>query len=164
VLKFTGPYPTSDDASGGCGKTDGTGAPLADTVNRSVFIPADEHALTPNAVVPDGEDGFLVTSAFTGTIVRYSSSGEYLETVLAPPAGEELGAEPYSTGTPLGLAVTDDGVVYFADLGLGFGDGGVGPQPDAGSLRRLDLSAADPAPETMDADLDYPDGIGLYRP
>lgn len=167
VLRFTGPYPTSDDASGGCGRTDGTGAPLADRANREVFIPADEHALTPNAIVPagsgegEGEGGFYVTSAFTGTIVRYDADGTYAETVLAPPAGEQLGATPFSTGTPLGLAVTDDGTVFFADLGLGVTADGVGPQPRAGTVRRL---VPGEAPETMDEGLDYPDGIGLYRP
>jgi hypothetical protein len=163
VLRFTGPYPTSDDASGGCGRTDGTGAPLADEANREVFIPADEHALAPNAIVPAAGDdgGFYVTSAFTGTIVRYEADGTYAETVLAPPDGEQLGATPFSTGTPLGLAVTDDGTIYFADLGLGFTIDGVGPQPRAGTVRRL---VPGEAPETMDEGLDYPDGIGLYRP
>ena len=163
VLRFTGPYPTSDDAAGGCGRTDGTGAPLADEVNRSLFIPADEHALTPNAVVPAGDDGgFYVSSAFTGTIVHYDADGAYVDTVLAPPAGETLGADPFSTGTPLGLAVADDGTVYFADLGLGFGADGVGPVSGAGTLRRLTPDS--PTPETLDDNLDYPDGIGLYRP
>jgi hypothetical protein len=165
VLRFTGPFPTSDDAAGGCGKQDGTGAPLADSATREVFIPADEHALTPNALVPAGDGGFYVTSAFTGTIVHYDADGTYVETVLAPPEGEAFGDTPFSTGTPLGLAVTDDGVVYFADLGLGFSDDGVGPLPQAGSLRRLDLSGGPGAePVVMDEGLDYPDGIGLYRP
>jgi hypothetical protein len=162
VLRFTGPYPTFDDADGGCGRTDGTGAPLADEVHRSLFIPADQHALTPNAVVPAGDDGgFYVSSAFTGTIVRYDADGTYAETILAPPSGEAFGATPFSTGSPLGLAVADDGTIFFADLGLGFAEGGVGPLPRAGSLRRLTPGEA---PETMDDGLDYPDGIGLYRP
>jgi hypothetical protein len=166
VLRFTGPYPTSDDAGGGCGRTDGTGAPLADAVQRELFIPADEHALTPNAVVPAGDDGdgFYVTSAFTGTIVHYDADGAYVDTLLTPPAGETLGASPFSTGTPLGLAVADDGTIYFADLGLGFGDDGVGPVPQAGTLRRLLPDAPDGLPETIDDTLDYPDGIGLYHP
>jgi hypothetical protein len=166
VLKFSGPYPTSADADGGCGKTDGTGAPLADTVTREVFIAADEHALTPNALVPapDG-DGFYVTSAFTGTIAHYDADGAYVATLLAPPEGEVFGDTPFSTGTPLGLAVADDGTIYFADLGLGVSEGGVGPLPQAGSLRRLDPSGGPGAePEVMDDGLEYPDGIGLYRP
>ena len=35
VLRYTGPFPTSDDAAGGCGKKDATGAPLADSCRGS---------------------------------------------------------------------------------------------------------------------------------
>ncbi|HEY3142531.1 MAG TPA: hypothetical protein VGJ86_15440 [Acidimicrobiales bacterium] len=163
VLRYSGPYPTSDEAAGGCGRTDPTGAPLADAVDKARFIPADDHAPTPNALIRAGEDGgFYVSSAFTGTIAHYDRDGAYVETLLAPPQGETFGPTPYSTGSPLGLAVLPDGTIYFADLGLGLGDDGVGPLPKAGSVRRLVPGAA--APEVMDRELDYPDGIGLYYP
>jgi hypothetical protein len=168
VLKFTGPYPTSADAAGGCGKTDATGAPLADEATKARFIPSDTHALTPNALVAvgkGGRDGFYVTSAFTGTIVHYDADGHYVETLLSPPKGEALGDEPFSTGTPLGLAVAPDGTIYFADLGLGVSKDGVGPLDGKGSLRRLDVSAGPGAkPQILDDHLDYPDGVGLFRP
>ena len=40
VYRFSGPFPTSADAAGGCGKTDPTGAPMADEVQRELFIPS----------------------------------------------------------------------------------------------------------------------------
>jgi hypothetical protein len=163
VLRYSGPYPSSDDAAGGCGGTDATGAPLADGIDKTLFIPADDHALTPNAVVPAGDTGgFYVASAFTGTIVHYNDAGEYVETLLAPPEGEAFGAAPYSTGSPFGLAVGPDGTVFFADLGLGMGEDGVGPLPAAGSVRRLLPGEA--TPEVLDSGLEFPDGIGVYRP
>ena len=38
VWRYSPPFPTGHDAAGGCGKTDGTGAPMADTVNKEMFI------------------------------------------------------------------------------------------------------------------------------
>ena len=38
VLRYSGPFPTSDTAAGGCGKRDATDAPLATTVHRERFI------------------------------------------------------------------------------------------------------------------------------
>ena len=40
VLRYTGPFPTSGDAAGGCGKKDATGAPMADSVSREPFVAA----------------------------------------------------------------------------------------------------------------------------
>jgi hypothetical protein len=165
VLRFRGPYPTSDDADGSCGRTDATDAPVADAVRRDAFITADERAPTPNALVaaPESNDdgGFYVTSAFSGSIIQYDDEGSYVGTLLAPPEGETFGDDPFSTGTPLGIAVADDGTTFFADLGLGFGDDGVGPLPEAGSLRVL--APGSDEPEVMDEGLDYPDGVGLYN-
>ncbi len=167
VLRFRGPFPTSADADGGCGRTDATGAPVADAVRRDGFIAADQRAPTPNAIVAAPEDdadgGFLVTSAFSGSIVQYDEEGTYVGTLLAPPEGEAFGEEPFSTGTPLGIAVADDGTIFFADLGLGFGDDGVGPQPEAGSLRVITPDGSS-EPTVMDEGLDHPDGVGLYLP
>jgi hypothetical protein len=164
ILRYRGPYPTGPDAAGGCGRTDATGAPLADAVDRTVFIPADEHAATPNALAPSPDGGLYVASAFTGTIVHYDRDGRYVDTVLAPPPGEAFGATPYSTGSPLGIAVGPDGTIFFADLGLGLSDDGIGPLPAAGSVRRLDPSRPGATPETMDGSLEFPDGIGLLTP
>jgi hypothetical protein len=163
IVRFTGPYPTSDDAAGGCGRTDPQGDPLADRVQRSLFIPADEHALTPNAVAVDAEGAFYVSSAFTGTIARYGPDGAFIDTVVAPRPGSALGPTARATGAPIGLAVLDDGTIFWADLGLVIDDGGIGPGDGQGSVRRLDPAAGEPS-EVIDDGLEFPDGIGIYRP
>ena len=67
------------------------------------------------------------------------------------------------SGSPFGLAVLDDGTIFWADLGLGISDGGVGPLDGQGSVRRLDPATGGPS-AVMDEGLDFPDGIGIYRP
>ena len=163
IVRYTGPFPTSDDAAGGCGRTDPLGAPLADTVDRSRFIPADEPTLTPNARAVDADGTFYVSSAFTGTIARYGPDGAFLDTIVAPAADDELGTEPRRGGAPFGLQVADDGSVYWADLGLVIADGEVGPRDGAGTVRRYDPASGEVS-TVVDEGLDIPDGIGIYRP
>lgn len=166
IVRFDGPFPTSADAAGGCGRVDGTGAPLADEVHKETFIPADEHVATPNAVVAAPSDGFYVSSAFTGVLAEYDDAGRFVRTLVAPPAGEQLGAEPYSTGAPFGMGVDPGtGSLYWADLAIGITDS-IGPIDGAGTVRRITFDAdGNPRPaETMDEGLDFPDGIGIYVP
>jgi hypothetical protein len=161
ILRFTGPFPTSADAAGGCGATDPLGDPMADAVNRSVFIPADEHSFTPNALAVDADGNFYVSSAFTGTISRYRPDGTFLDTVVAPPAGAVLSETVRPSGSPFGLAITDDGTIYWADLGLGISEGDVGPLDGGGTVRRSSTSGGT---ALMDEGLDFPDGIGIFEP
>ena len=166
IVRYEGPFPTSADATGGCGRRDATGAPLAEAVRRSVFIPADKHVATPNAVVAAPGGGFYVSSAFTGVLAEYDGSGRFVRTVVAPPAGEELGAEPYSTGAPFGMGVDPaTATLYWADLGIGITDS-IGPIDGAGTVRRTTFGEdGEPKPaETLDEGLDFPDGIGIYVP
>jgi hypothetical protein len=166
IVRYEGPFPTSADPSGGCGRRDATGAPLADAVHRSVFIPADEHVGTPNAVVAAPGGGFYVSSAFTGVLAEYDDSGRFVRALVAPPAGEELGAEPYSTGAPFGMGVDPaTGTLYWADLAIGIADS-IGPIDGAGTVRRITFGDdGEPRPaETLDEGLDFPDGIGIYVP
>jgi hypothetical protein len=166
IVRYDGPFPTSADASGGCGRVDGTGAPLADQAHKGPFIPADEHVATPNAVVGAPGGGFYVSSAFTGVLAEYDDSGRFVRTLVAPPAGEQLGAQPYSTGAPIGMGVDPTtGTVYWADLAIGITDS-IGPIDGAGTVRRITFDAdGDPRPvETLDEGLDFPDGIGIYVP
>lgn len=162
----SGSFPTSPDAAGGCGDTDATGAPLADDVERSTFIPAGDHGLaTPAglATAPDG--GFYVSSVFTGVINEYDAEGFFVRTVLEPPAGEQLGAEPYSTGSPLGIGVDDTGTLYYADIGIVVSADGVGPGDRTGSVRRIRFEDGEPqAPEALADGLEFPDGIGVWLP
>jgi hypothetical protein len=166
IVRYDGPFPTTADAAGGCGRVDGTGAPLADESHKAPFIPADEHVATPNAVVGAPGGGFYVSSAFTGVLAEYDDSGRFVRTLVAPPPGEQLGAEPYSTGAPIGMGVDPTtGSIYWADLAIGITDS-IGPIDGAGTVRRITFGAdGNPRPaETMDEGLDYPDGIGIYVP
>ena len=166
VVRYEGPFPTGPDAAGGCGRVDGTGAPLADEAHRVQFIAADDHVATPNAVVAAPTRGFYVSSAFTGVLAEYDEAGRFVRTLVAPPAGEQLGAQPYSTGAPFGMGVDPTtGSIYWADLAIGITDS-IGPIDGAGTVRRITFDAdGNPRPaETMDEGLDYPDGIGIYVP
>ncbi|WP_334143039.1 hypothetical protein [Rhabdothermincola sp.] len=159
--------PTGPDAAGGCGRTDATGAPLADEVRKEMFIPSGEHDLIAPTGVTGGPDGHLfVSSVINGVINEYDANGVYLRTILRPPAGEQFGAQPFSTGTPLGIAAGPDGTIYYADIGLVLKpDGGIGPGDKTGSVRRIVFVAGEPQPpETMARGLAFPDGIGLLVP
>lgn len=174
VYRYSPPFPTSDDADGGCGRTDATDAPFADEVDRDVFVPAGEQGLgTPSGITPAPDGGFYVSSVFTGVINEYDASGGFVRTILRPPEGEELTAEEsYSTGTPLGLATGPEGTLYYADIGIVAGGtdeegqpGLPGPGELTGSVRRITFTDGEPdGPEVMDEDLAFPDGLGLWVP
>jgi hypothetical protein len=167
VFRFTGPFPTSDDAAGGCGRRDATGAPLADRVAKEAFIRSDGNAQTPNAVAGSGHGTFYVSSVINGVIAEYDAEGRFLRRVLEPPAGERLGPTPFTTGTPLGFAVDAGGTIYYADLGLVQNGSDIGPGPRAGSVRRVRFESPSDGvtvpqpPETMESGLTFPDAIGL---
>ena len=169
VRRYSGDWPTGPDAAGGCGRTDGTGAPVVDegAVTSEVFIPAGPHGLsTPHSVAPAPDGGFYVSSIITGVINEYGADGAFVRTVLQPPAGEELGPEPFSTGTPLGLGVAPDGTIYYADIGVVADPvNGFGPGENTGSVRSIAFVDGDPRPpETLDEGLAFPDGIGIFQP
>ncbi len=164
VLRYTGPFPTSNDAAGGCGRTDATGAPLADAVTRDVFIGTENGLGTPNAIVAKADgDGFYVSSVFTGIINEYDADGGFVRTILAPPEGAVLGEQSFATGTPLGLGIDSRGTLYFADIGITVTPEGIGPGPE-GSVRRIRFVDGEPRPpEVMGDGLAFPDGIGVLE-
>jgi len=164
VLRYTGTFPTSDDAAGGCGGTDGTGAPLADTVDREIFIGSEHGLSTPDGIVakPDG-DGFYVASVFSGVINEYDADGAFIRTILAPPEGAQLGEQTFPTGTPLGLGIDSRGTLYYADIGITVTPDGIGPGPE-GTVRRIRFVDGEPQPpEIMGDGLAFPDGIGVLE-
>jgi hypothetical protein len=160
VLRYSPPFPTSDDADGGCGLTDSTGAPLADEVVRETFIRADGiNLVTPSAIVQGHGDHLFVSSVLNGVIAEYDADGRFLRRVLAPPRGEAL---PFSTGSPFGLGIDAEGTLYYADIGLVAGPDGIGPGDRNGRVRRLRFENGEPQPpEVMDSGLSFPDGIGV---
>lgn len=160
IYRYSPPFPTSDDAAGGCGQVDSTGAPLATAVTKQLFIPADAHVTTPSAIVRSPADTFYVSSVFNGVIAEYAANGAFIRRILEPPPGESL---PYSTGTPYGIGIDSDSTLYYADLGVGAGPP-PGPVDDQGSEFRIRVVGGNPQPpELLDDGLDFPDGIGVLE-
>lgn len=164
VWRYSGPWPTGPTAAEGCGQTDATGAPMADTVRKEMFIASGENGLiSPAGLAPTGNGGVYVSSVFTGVINEYDANGAFVRTVLQPPAGEQLGAQPFSTGTPLGIGVGPDGTLFYADIGLVIDGSDIGPGRGTGTVRRITFLDGQPqAPETMATGLAFPDGIGIF--
>lgn len=165
VVLFSPPFPTSNTAAGGCGRSDDTGAPLVTSVSREQFIIADENLPTPNGVVQSPVGTFYVSSIINGVIAEYDAAGAFIRRILEPPPGETLGPVPYSTGTPLGMGIDSSGTVYFADLGLVFTGTRIGPGNRTGTVRRIRLVGGEPqAPDTFLSMLSFPDGVGVWEP
>jgi hypothetical protein len=174
VYRYSGDFPTGPTPEEGCDGEDGTGAPLATTgVQKELFIPADPEvgmAFTAGlAWAPDG--GFYVSSVATGTIAEYDASGAYVRTILEPADGEQLDADSYPTGTPLGMATAPDGTLFIADIGVVNvvrDDESTYIGPGDGNGRVLALGFAEDgtpeAPVTVDEGLEYPDNIGIFVP
>jgi len=160
--------PTSNTPSGGCDGKDETGAPLATNVKMTQFIkPGPSNSLaTPSAIALGPNGQLYVASVFNGVIAEFDRNGTYVRDVLRPPAGESLGAKPYSTGTPLGLRVGPDGSIYYADIGIVVSKDGVGPGDGTGRVRRIAFATDGTPlpPQTMDHGLAFPDGIGIWAP
>jgi len=160
VLRYAPPYPTSDDAAGGCGRRDATGAPLADRVQVERFIPGDVEIFGANGLAATPKGTFYVSSVVPGLVVEYDAAGRLLRRVVQPKPGE--GFPNYSYGTPFGLAVDRRGTLYYADLNLVIGTG-IGPGPD-GKVWRVRFVRGEPqTPERMDAGLRFPDGLGVLQ-
>jgi hypothetical protein len=163
VWRYSGPWPTGPTAAEGCGKTDGTGAPMVDQVRKEIFIPSGENGMiSPAGLAPTGNGGLFVSSVFTGYINEYDANGQFVRTILQPPAGEQLGAKPFTTGTPLGIGVGPDGTLFYADIGLVINGSDIGPGDNTGTVRRITFVDGQPQPpETMATGLAFPDGIGI---
>jgi hypothetical protein len=163
VWRYSGPWPTGPTAAEGCGKTDATGAPLVDDVRKEIFIASGENGMiSPAGLAPTGDGGLYVSSVFTGYINEYDANGAFVRTILQPPVGENLGAKPFSTGTPLGIGVGPDGTLFYADIGLVIDGDDIGPGDATGTVRRITFVDGQPqAPETMASGLAFPDGIGI---
>ena len=167
VWRYTD-LPTSADAAGGCGSTDVTGAPMADAVTREqVLAPGPNDILSPAGIAFSPNGGYYLSSVITGVINEYDADWQFVRTILAPPEGEAIGADAsLSTGTPLGIGVTPDGQVWYADIGIvNDPENGFGPGDGTGHVRRILFVDGEPQPpETVASDLAFPDGIGVYVP
>ena len=167
IFKYSPPYPTSADARGGCGQIDNLGSPLADEIHKVKVLSAPDHgAATPSGIAGAKNGHFFVASVISGIINEYDANWQYVQTVLKPPAGDRITTtSTYSTGTPLGITVDDDGTLYYADIGIVIRPGGPGPGNHTGSLRRITFTNGVPnPPETLADNLQFPDGLGIWLP
>jgi hypothetical protein len=164
VYRYSGPFPKSDDEKGGCSGKDSTGGPMATAMNKELFISLGNGLSSPISIVRAPKDGFYVSSVISGVINQYDANGQYVRSVLQPPANETLGERTFSTGTPLGLGVGPDGTLYYADIGITITGEGIGPGPE-GTVRRVRFVNGEPQPpDIIGGGLQYPDGIGVYTP
>jgi hypothetical protein len=162
IYRYTGPFPTSDTADGGCGQVDGTGAPLATEIHKELFIAPDSNVTTISNIVPSTHGTFYVSSVFNGIIGEYGADGKFIRRVLARATGDNT--PPYMTGTPLGLGIDSSGTLYYADIGIVVRGTNIGPGSHTGTVRRIRFVDGQPQPpETMDTGLNFPDGIGVLE-
>jgi hypothetical protein len=160
VYRYTGPFPSSDTPEGGCDGTDDTGAPMATHVTKEIFISDAVNLPTPSGVVIKPDGNFYVASVLNGVIAEIDPDGHPVRTVLRP----DRPGLPIPTGSPLGIGLASDGTIYYADIGLVIGRGGVGPGNMTGSVRRIRFVNGQPQPpETMATGYDFPDGIGVLE-
>ena len=163
IWRYTGPFPTSDTEEGGCGRVDGTGAPLVSEgrITKERFIPSDGNVQTPGGVVLIPGGGFYVASVINGVIAEYDADGKFVRRVMSPPRP----GIPSETGNPIGLGLASDGTLYFSDIGLQlYPGGGIGPGGGLGTVRRLRFVDGVPqAPEIMNQGLNFPDGMGVLE-
>jgi len=159
IERFSPPFPTGPDAAGGCGRTDATGAPLADEVHREVFATASQGMLSFSGLAFAPSGNLYAASVFTGRIAEYDPDGRLVRFILEPP---EL-FPPHRYGNPQGIAVGADGSVYYADLDLVGTLPDVGPGPN-GSVRRITFDAdGNPRPpDIVREGLAFPDGVALF--
>ena len=119
-------------------------------------LPVDPFAPTPSAVALSRRGTLFVSSVFTGTVSEFTTEGRWLRDVyplvpIAPRTGP-------TGNTPFGLAVTADGSLWIADLGIILAT----PGPRTGSVVRVRPGAV--LPQTIRRGLTFPDGLGVYSP
>ncbi len=158
IERFSPPFPTSPDSTGGCGATDSTGAPAADAVQRETFAAAGDGMLTFSGIAMAPNGNVYASSVLTGRIAEYDLNGNLVRLLLAP----EQSVPPITTGHPQGLAVGGDGTLYYADLDLVGTLPNVGPGPDGRVWRiTFDSDGAPRAPEVVRDGLSFPDGVAI---
>jgi hypothetical protein len=113
VFKYSPPYPTSNDARGGCGRIDNLGSPLADAIQKQKVLAAPDHGLsTPSGIVGSKNGHFFVASVISGTINEYDADWQHVQTVLRRRRRSHQPDQDLSTGTPLGITVDENGTLY----------------------------------------------------
>lgn len=157
ILRFSPPFPSAPNAAGGCGRVDALGSPLADQVQVELFI-SNSNVPTPSGIAAAPNGHWYVASVLNGVIAEFDAEGNFLRRVLSPPRV----MLPSPTGNPQGLAVDPAGNLFFADLQLQLGPGGIGPGRN-GKVRWIAFDGAgNPAPPVIVREnLAYPDALGI---
>lgn len=157
ILRFSPPFPTGPDAAGGCGRTDALGSPLADSVAVEQFI-ANSNVPTATGIARAANGNWYVSSVLNGVIAEFDPNGTFVRRVLSPPRP----GLPSPTGNPQGLVVDPEGDIFYTDLQLQIGGGGIGPGRN-GKVRWIDLDAeGEPAPPVIiRQNLAFPDALGI---
>jgi len=168
VWRYAGELPSSPDAAGGCGRLDAAGSPWVDEgrIRKEHLIASSPEQDVSGAMgLAAGPDGsFFVSRSAAGVIAQFDARGRFLRRIVEPSGGAVLGAEPFSTGSPSGLAFTPDGSLFYADLGL-VAAPTLRPKLGAGSVRRVRISGESVgAPELVGGGLDYPDVVSWFAP
>jgi WD40 repeat protein len=168
VWRYSGEFPTSPDAAGGCGRIDAAGAPLVDAgrIHKEQLIDTSVEDAAGTMGLAVSPDGSLFTSrSLSGVIAQFDADGRFVRRIIEPPRGVSLAsASGFPDGTPSGLALGSDGTLYYADLGL---VAAPTPRPRLGfgSVRRIVAPGQPPAhPEVIDQSLDFPDVVSLLEP
>ncbi|MEX2458592.1 MAG: PQQ-binding-like beta-propeller repeat protein, partial [Actinomycetota bacterium] len=156
IWRFSGRFPRSPREC--------TPAFLERNVTKELVIPLSEAALadptapTPSAVVVSQDDTLYVSSVFSGTVSEFTKDGVWMRDLYPlSPVAPRTGP---TTNTPFGLAQTNDGTLWIADLGIAL----AAPAPGQGSVIRVPLADTVPVPETVKDGLTFPDGLGVYSP
>lgn len=157
ILRFSPPFPTAPDAAGGCGRSDALGSPLADSVDVDLFI-ANSNVPTATGIARAANGNWYVSSVLNGVIAEFDQSGAFVRRVLSPPRP----GFPSPTGNPQGLVVDAEGDIFFTDLQLQTGPGGIGPGRN-GKVRWIDLDeeGTPSAPVIIREHLAFPDALGI---
>jgi hypothetical protein len=144
VLRYSG-FPESDDECA-------TVQPAKET-----FI-EDEEMNTPFSAVRAPNGNWYVSSVFLPKTVReYDADGTFVRTVVE---GDDI-------GSPAGLAVGDDGTLYYADLAIVQEAPGElpGPASGQGTVRKITFSedGTPSAPVIIGEGYDYPDAVSILE-
>jgi hypothetical protein len=151
VQKYEGPFPSSADE--------------CETVKptKSVFI-EDPELNTPLGIARLANGHWYVSSVLLPlpTIREYDENGELVRTILV--ATQSIG-DPI--GNPAGIAVGEDGTLYYADIGLEEKPAPqfYGPADGGGTVRvvTFDAEGNPGAPVTIGEGLDYPDSVTVVE-
>lgn len=167
VWRYSGDFPSSPDASGGCGRVDAAGTPLVDEgrIRRELFIDSSAEEVTGTMGLTASPSGsFFISRSIFGVVAEFDREGKFVRRVVEPPPDAVLGPDGFPAGTPSGLAVSADGTLYYADLGL-VADPEPRPVLGGGRVWRVSFVDGEPqTPEVVGEGLDYPDVVSLSHP